>query len=190
MNFVFISPHFPPNYYPFCVHLRGLGANVLGIADIQFEKLNPELKTALTEYYRVDDMHNYDQLLRAMGYFTHRYGKIDGIDSQNEYWLETEARLRTDFNVRGLRTNQISAIKQKSRMKKIYQKAGIQVARGHKVHKLRDAHSLIKVTGFPVVAKPNIGVGAEKTFMITNLTELESFFVDKPKNIWDGAAWE
>jgi len=42
-------------------------------------------------------MHNYDEMLRALGYFTHRYGKIDRIDSLNEYWLETEARLRTDF---------------------------------------------------------------------------------------------
>jgi len=77
MNIVFLSPHFPPNYYPFCIQLRRLGANVLGVADAQFEQLRPELQTALTEYYRVDDMHNYDQLLRAIGYFTHAYGKIE-----------------------------------------------------------------------------------------------------------------
>ena len=91
MNYVILSPHFPPNYYPFCVHLRRRGANVLGVADAQYDHLNPELRNALTEYYRVDDLHNYDQLLRALGYFTYRYGKIDGLDSQNEYWLETEA---------------------------------------------------------------------------------------------------
>ena len=33
MNIVFLSPHFPPNYYQFCVNLRNLGANVLGLAD-------------------------------------------------------------------------------------------------------------------------------------------------------------
>ena len=56
MNIVFLSPHFPPNYFPFCVHLKRMGANVLGVADAQLERMRPELKAALTEYYRVDDM--------------------------------------------------------------------------------------------------------------------------------------
>ena len=180
MNFVFLSPHFPPNYYPFCIQLRRLGANVLGVADAQFEQLRPELQTALTEYYRVDDMHNYDQLLRAIGYFTHSYGKIDQLDSQNEYWLETEAQLRTDFNINGLKSGQMAAIKQKSRMKKVYQNAGIEVARGQIVRKPKDAQSLLTETGFPVVAKPDIGVGAAKTFKIRDKTELDDFFSEKP----------
>jgi len=180
MNFVFLSPHFPPNYYPFCVHLRRLGANVLGIADAAYEQLHPELQAALTEYYRVDDMHNYDQLVRALGYFTHRYGKLDGLDSQNEYWLETEAQLRTDFNIQGLKTNQMAAIKRKSQMKKIYQRAGIDVARGRIIHTPNDAQKLIVETGFPVVAKPDIGVGAAKTYKIRNEAELQSYFAEMP----------
>ena len=101
MNFIFLSPHFPPNFYLFCVQLSALGVNVLGIADEPYELLRPELKRSLREYFRVHDMHNYDELLRACGYFIHRYGRIDRIDSHNEYWLETEADLRTDFNVFG-----------------------------------------------------------------------------------------
>ena len=33
MNFVFISPHFPENYWNFCDRLRANGVNVLGIGD-------------------------------------------------------------------------------------------------------------------------------------------------------------
>ena len=180
MNIVFLSPHFPPNYYPFCVHLRRLGANVLGIADAPFEGLRPELQAALTEYYRVDDMHDYDQLLRALGYFTHKYGKIDRLDSLNEYWLETESQLRTDFNIQGLKAAQIGVVKHKSKMKKIYQKAGIEVARGRIVRQPKDAQSLIAETNFPVVAKPDIGVGAVKTYKIEDQAELDRFFAEKP----------
>ena len=79
--------------------------------------LRPEVKAALTEYYRVNDMHNYDELLRACGYFTHRFGKLDRLDSQNEYWLETEAQLRTDFNIPGLKVEDMGRIKRKSLMK-------------------------------------------------------------------------
>ena len=106
MNYIYLSPHFPPNYYNFCVALRKYGVNVLGLADTQFEHLHPELQHAFTEYFRVEDLHNYDQLVKALGYFTFKYGKIDGIDSNNEYWLETEAKLRTDFNINGFKNDQ------------------------------------------------------------------------------------
>ncbi|HEY5670858.1 MAG TPA: ATP-grasp domain-containing protein [Anaerolineales bacterium] len=180
MNVVFLSPHFPPNYDLFCVNLHQLGVNVLGLADEPYELLQPRLKASLTEYYRVNDMHNYDELLRALGYFTHRYGKIDRIDSQNEYWLETEARLRTDFNIFGLKTDEIGHVKKKSLMKQTFKKAGLEVARGRVVRSISDAKRLIKVTGYPVVAKPDIGVGAAKTYKIHNQQELESFFAEKP----------
>ncbi|RCK76419.1 MAG: hypothetical protein ANABAC_0570 [Anaerolineae bacterium] len=179
MNFVFLSPHFPPNYYLFCVHLRRFGATVLGLADEPYELLRPELKEALNEYYRVYDLHDYDSLVRALGYFTHRYGKIQGLDSHNEYWLETEARLRTDFNIPGLTTRQIALVKKKSEMKKLFVKAGVAVARGRVVQNLQQARQFIAECGYPVVAKPDVGVGAAKTYKINNEADLEYFWRDK-----------
>jgi len=179
MNFVYLSPHFPPNYYLFCVNLSRLGVKVLGIADEPYEMLRPELKSALTEYYRVSDMHSYDELLRACGYFTHRYGKLGRLDSQNEYWLETEAQLRTDFNIFGLKVDDMPKIKRKSIMKQMFIKAGVPVARGKVIHTLAEAKRFVKETGFPVVAKPDIGVGAAKTYKIHNEQELEQFVAQK-----------
>lgn len=180
MNIVFLSPHFPPNYHLFCVHLKELGANVLGLADEPYDLLNPRLRESLTEYYQVRDMHNYDELLRACGYFTHRFGKIDRIDSQNEYWLETEAQLRTDFNIYGIKNDSIGKIKRKSLMKEVFLKAGLPVARGLVVKTLPEAEALVQETGYPVIAKPDIGVGAAKTYKIHDQEGLESFFIVKP----------
>lgn len=180
MNFVYISPHFPPNYYQFCLHLHNLGVNVLGLADEPYELLRPELRQVLSEYYRVNDMHNYDELVRALGYFTHRYGKLDRIDSQNEYWLETEAQLRSDFNMFGLKREDMPPIKRKSIMKQMFIKAGIPVAQGKVVHTLAQAKRLVQDTGYPVVAKPDSGVGAAATYKIHSDQELEDFFLLKP----------
>ncbi|TVQ86417.1 MAG: carboxylate--amine ligase [Bacteroidetes bacterium] len=180
MNYVYFSPHFPPNYYNFCVALKKFGATVLGLGDTPYDELRAELKSAFTEYFKVEDMHNYNQLLKAMGYFTWKHGKIEGIDSNNEYWLETEARLRTDFNIEGIRLHQLDTIKQKSEMKKVFQSAGVSVARGRIVENLDDALELIKETGYPVVGKPDIGVGAANTFKINNQDELRFFFETKP----------
>ena len=91
MNFIFLSPYFPNNFYNFCVELKNAGVNVLGIGDTPYQELRRELKESLTEYYRVDNMEDYSQLIKAGGYFTHKYGKIDRIESHNEHWLETDA---------------------------------------------------------------------------------------------------
>jgi len=180
MNFISFSPHFPPNYYPFCTNLRKQGVNVLGLADASYSELRPELKVALTEYYRVSNPHNYDELVRALGYFTHRYGKIDRLESHNEYWLESDARLRTDFNIPGFHMVDMAKVKRKSEMKKMFIKASISVARGRVVNTLRQAKNLAEEIGFPLIAKPDIGVGANQTYKLHNYVELEKFVATKP----------
>lgn len=180
MNFVYLSPHFPPNYIQFAQQLHYLGVNVLGLADEPYDLLPHNLKNSLAVYYRVNDMHNYDELLRALGYFTHQYGRIDRIESHNEYWLETEARLRLDFNIPGLQGEDLARAKRKSRMKEVFRKAGVAVARGRVVRSYEDAKKLVHQTGYPLVAKPDIGVGAAKTFKLHNKNELEAFFSYKP----------
>lgn len=180
MKFIFLSPHFPPNYYQFAFWLNELGVDVFGLADEPYDLLSFELKKCLREYYKVHDMHNYDQLVRALGYFTNHYGKLDRIESFNEYWLETEANLRTDFNMVGLTKQDIMKVKRKSLMKMMYQKAGVLAARGEICHTIHEAEKLIDQTGYPIVAKPDIGVGAAKTYKIHNHSELEQFFALKP----------
>ena len=114
-NFIFISPNFPTNYYKFCRELRANGFNVLGIGDCPYEDLAQEVKDNLTEYYRVYSMKNYDEMYRAVAYFAFRYGRIDFIESNNEYWLELDAQLRTDFHVcTGFHTKDMPRVKCKS----------------------------------------------------------------------------
>lgn len=180
MNVVFLSPHFPSHYHRFCMSLARTGAKVLGIGDARFDSLPAELRHSLTEYYRVEDLHDYDGLLRACGFFTHKYGKIDRLDSLNEYWLSTEARLRDDFNIYGLRGYEIDTVRRKSRMKQKFRSAGIPVARGAVVDTLEDARRLIEQIGYPFVAKPDAGVGALNTYRIDSESDLERFFSVKP----------
>ncbi len=179
MNVVFISPHFPSNFRHFVRGLRDAGATVLGIGDEWFDNLHSDLRGKFFEYYRVNNMESYDEMLRAIGHLTHQWGKIDRLDSLNEHWLECEARLRTDFNVYGVKTDWIDSIKRKSRMKELFRKAKIPVARGRICCTVEETRALIEEVGYPVVAKPDIGVGAAKTYKITDDYELEHYLRDK-----------
>lgn len=180
MNFIAFSPQFPPNFIPFWTNLRRMGANVLGLGDTPFDMLPYELKVTLTEYYWVTNQHNYDELVRALGFFTHSYGKIDRLESHNEYWLESDARLRTDFNIPGFKVGDLARVKRKSEMKTVYQEAGIPCARGRLCKELAEAQVLAEEVGFPLVAKPDIGVGASKTYKIDDAEALEAFFAARP----------
>ena len=184
MNFVYISPQFPKTNWEFCDRLKKNGVNVLGIADIEYDQLDEKLKNALTEYYKVSSLENYDDVLKAIGFFTHKYGKIDWIESNNEYWLANDARLRTDFNVvTGIKSDKINNIKEKSKMKKFYKKAEIPTAAYSLVTTLAKAKKFIKEVGYPVITKPDNGVGASDTHKIQNEEELKAFFETKNKDI-------
>ena len=181
MNFVFVSPHFPHTYWQFCDRLHRNGINVLGIGDAPYDSLEAPLKAALTEYYRVDNLEDYDQVYRAVAFFAFKYGRIDWVESMNEYWLEQDARLRTDFNITtGIRSDRIGFIKEKSLMKKLYLEAGIPTARQHVVSDREAGKAFLRQVGYPVIVKPDVGVGATHTWKLENEGDLEAFYDHLP----------
>ena len=181
MNFIFISPHFPHTYWSFCDRLKRNGVNVLGIGDCAYDALDPRLRACLTEYYRVNNMESYDEMFRAVAFFSFKYGKIDWLESNNEYWLEQDARLRTDFHITtGADVEQVARYKSKSGMKKYYALAGVPSARCHNVTTIEAARAFLKEVGYPVIVKPDNGVGASHTYKLEDDKALEAFFADHP----------
>jgi hypothetical protein len=136
----------------------------------------------MTEYYKVDSLENYDSVYRAAAFFAFKYGRIDWLESNNEYWLKQDARLREDFNITsGVWPEKLSHWQRKSDMKPVYRSAGIPTARNHKVTDISAAKGFIEeIGGYPVFAKPDTGVGASDTFKINNEEELQKFFDAKP----------
>ncbi|MDO3409418.1 ATP-grasp domain-containing protein [Saccharibacillus sp. CPCC 101409] len=183
MNFVFFSPHFPGSSTEFAIRLHEEGATVLGIGDAAYDSLDPRLQRALTEYYRVDSMEDEDRIVRACGFFTHKYGRLDRFESLNEYWLETDARIRTDFNVYGTKADFVDNLKQKSKMKDFFQASGVDTVRFLKNPERESAAAFIEQNGFPVVVKPDLGSGASMTYKIRNQGELDYFFHTRPQDI-------
>ena len=178
MNLVFISPHFPQTYWHFCAGAKANGVNVLGIADCNYEDLPWDLRQNLTDYYKVQNLENYDEMYRAVAWYAQKYGQIDWIESNNEYWLEQDARLRTDFNVdSGIKSDRVAAIRNKSEMKKYYAQGGIPTARQIKASEGYDrVKDFVRMTGYPIIAKPDSGMGASGTFKLHNDGELDAWF--------------
>lgn len=182
MNFIYISPQFPKSYWNFCDRLKLNGVRVLGIGDTRYEELSHEVRSSLDEYYRVNDMENYDEMLRAVAFFTYKYGKIDWLESNNEYWMHQDARLRDDFHITsGYCESEASEMQHKSRMKVYYEKAGVPTARWQLVTTLEAAQSFVQEVAYPLVVKPDVGVGASATYKIRNEQDLLAFYENVPK---------
>ena len=185
MNFIFISPNFPRIYSHFVKALKDKGVNVLGIGDERFENLNDELKWNLTEYCYVSDLNNKDWVIKAIEYLQNKYGKIDVLESNNEYWMRNDAVYREWFNIPGgYRPNELAHYQSKSHMKQYFNEAGLKTARYIIVSSFEESLKFVEQVGYPVFAKPDSGVGAADTFKIKNEDDLRHFHQVKPNETY------
>lgn len=181
MNYLVISPYYPSNFQPFTIELaKQEGITVLGIGQEPYDQLGPDLQNALTEYFRVENLEDLDEVKRATAYLFYKHGPIDRVESHNEYWLETDAALRTQFNIFGAKSEDLIKTKYKSEMKAYFKKAGVPVVPGHVVSSEKDIQVAIDTIGFPMIAKPDNGVGAAATYKLEKEADLETFLTD-----WD-----
>ncbi len=180
MNFVFISPQFPEVYRHFCEALARDGATVFGVGDTPYDQIHPSLKATLAEYYWVPSLEDYGQVFRAIAYLSWKYGKIDWIESNNEYWLPLDARLREDFNVTtGVHPAKLVDWTSKAAMKPCYRAAGIPVARQIRLTTLEEARAFVAEAGYPAFAKPEVGMGSGGAWKVGNDEEMQGVFARK-----------
>lgn len=165
MNFIFISPHYPDTYWQFCDRLARAGVSVLGIGDTPYFNLSAELKGALTEYYYLESLEDYDQVYRAVAFFAFKYGRIDWLESNNDYWLEQDARLRTDFHITtGAGAEEAAAWKDDSHFRQRCEAAGIPcAAEGVRDGERCSYNAIVDAQGEPLfeamAVRPNLNAG-------------------------------
>ena len=155
----------------------------MGIGDAPYESLPQHMIDSVTEYYKVGSLENFYEVEEACRFFNQKYGKLDWIESQNEYWLETEATLRKIFDVNsGTKIDDMAPMKYKSKMKDVYKSCNIPVARYILISTYENAINFTREVGYPVVVKPDNGVGASSTYKLENDDELSYFFATKDNN--------
>ena len=180
MNYIVISPYYPQNFQQFTIELANQDINVLGIGQEPYDQLNQPLKDSLTEYFRVENLENLDEVKRAVAFLFYKHGPIDRIESHNEYWLEQDAQLREQFNVFGAKPKDLKKTKFKSEMKKLFKKARVPVVPGQVVKTISGVDLAVNKLGLPLIAKPDNGVGAAATFKLETKKDVEYF-----KSEWD-----
>ena len=175
MNYLLVSPNFPISQEFFAKGLKEKGINVLGVGSESYDALSQTLKDNLVEYFRVNDLEDYEEVFRAVAFLTYKHGKIDRIESNNEYWLELDARLREDFNIYGVKPKQLELTKYKSKMKTMFKEAGARVAKGYAANNKEELNGILKKLELPLIAKPDNGVGSANTYKLLTQRDVEEF---------------
>ena len=75
-------------------------------------------------------------------------------------------------------------MKYKSKMKDIYKSIGLNAARYCLVDTFENALAFVEKVGYPIVVKPDNGVGASSTYKLKDQSELEYFFATKDNRVY------
>jgi len=178
MNFLYISPDFPLNYRLFPLNLAHLGVQVYGVGETPFFDLPEDLRGALRWYEQVE-LKDTEAVIDAVSGMFHQVPDLRAFDvaeSHNEYWLDLEAALNTHFTIPGMGVDRMPQWKRKSLMKETFSSAGIPVARGGLVPTVDDAVALAGRLGYPVILKPDCGVGGNGVHKIQDEAALREVF--------------
>jgi len=179
MDFLYISPEFPPNYARFVEQLHSRGVRVWGLGEADFYFMPASLRSALTWYSRAD-LNSIDAARRAVDGLLEQKnasgfaGPFDLVESHNELWLTLEAVINEKFGIDGIRTADLPRFKKKSRMKQVFRGLGLPVARGELIRDVKQAVDLADSLGYPLILKPDEGVGAGGVYRVEDRNRLQS----------------
>ena len=125
-------------------------------------------------YFRVNSQEDCDRVFRAAAFFSFMYGKPDWLESNNEYRLEQDARLRTDsyittgadvdetdsYITTGADVDEVARFKSRSIMKAHCARARVSTVRCHRTTTEATAGDFLQAVDLSIIVKPDNGVGA------------------------------
>ncbi len=203
MEFLYISPEFPPNFANFILQLEKYGANVWALGEADFYDMPERLRSALRYYVRTD-LTSTEAVEKALEEILHAKAargtpeRFEVVESHNEIWLGLEAHINRLLDIPGVRPKDLAQLKKKSAMKRQFMACGLTAARGERLIDEDHGIALAKEIGFPLILKPDEGVGANKIHKVTDQIHLEALlpgldgdyfmeeFIDAPIVSYDG----
>jgi hypothetical protein len=203
MDLLYLSPDFPPNYANFVLQLEKHGVDVWALGEADFTSMPAPLRKAIRYYVRTDltSKESVDRALEELLCAKTALGtprRFDVVESHNEIWLGLEAHINRMLDIPGIRPADLDRIKKKSVMKRQFRASGLTTARGERLTGRAHGLALAKTIGFPLILKPDEGVGAGNIHKVADQAQLEALlpnlgpdyfmeaFVDAPIVSYDG----
>lgn len=172
MRILMFSPSFPVEMQRFTVALARTGAEVVGLGDAPESLLPPEVARSLHAYLRVPRLWDEAAVLEAVR-ASHERAGLDRIECLWEPGMLLAARLREALGVPGMTVEETLPFRDKERMKRKLDEAGLRTPRHASATDARTALEAAERVGFPLIVKPVDGAGSQDTHRADDRSELE-----------------
>jgi len=170
---VFVAPHFLQNTNRYVAAFSALPDVTLSVISEDPEAAIPApLRPRIAGHYQVKQSFDGAELTAAARALTRRVGRIDRLAGALEELQVPMATVRDALDIEGIRGPVAQSFRDKDRMKDVLRAHRVPVARSGLAHSPAALRKFIDEVGFPVIVKPQAGLGARSTYRVASEAEL------------------
>ena len=144
------------------------------------DQVPPDLGRLLAAHWRVDDALDARQLADAVSGLGRQLGQVERLIGALEQLQVPLAQVREALGIDGMDVRTAINVRDKSQMKETLQAAGVPCARHALVRTPGEAIAFAEQLGFPLVAKPPAGAGAQATYRLDDGDMLRGWLASVP----------
>lgn len=172
---VFIAPRFLENTSRYVRCFAALEGVTLSLVSADPESAIPEsLRSRVAAHYRVDDYVDAGALTVAVRAISRSFGTVDRLTGALEQLQTPMAAVRDALGIEGIGSEVARSFRDKDRMKDVLRAAGVPVAKSGLAWSMNALRAFVERVGYPIIVKPQAGVGARATYRITSAADLDA----------------
>ncbi|MEX0976594.1 MAG: ATP-grasp domain-containing protein [Woeseia sp.] len=154
------------------------------------ERLPADVRQRIAGHWRVDDALDPQHLVDGARNLERQFGRATRMIGALEQLQVPLAAAREVLGIAGLSVDAALNFRDKSRMKRVLERAGVPCARHVLVGDRQTAETFATAVGFPLVVKPPAGAGGKSTFRLDNAAHLSRFLERYPPDPGQPALFE
>ncbi|MFO0599974.1 MAG: ATP-grasp domain-containing protein [Myxococcaceae bacterium] len=168
-----VAPHFLENtnrYVAAFAPLEGVRLSV--ISQDPERALPPSIQKRIAGHYQVLNVSDPEQLARALAWLSKHAGPVHRLTGALEQLQLPLAQARELASIPGMKSDIARRFRDKDVMKDVLRAAGVPVAASQLVSSSAELRRFIDQVGYPVIVKPQAGVGSRGTHRVESAADL------------------
>jgi len=173
----FIAPRFLETTNRYLASFASLDDVTLSVISEDPESAIPgPLRPRIAGHYKVGNSLDASQLTVAAAAIGKSLGRIDRLAGALEQLQIPMARARDALDIDGMRNDVAQSFRDKDRMKAVLRAHNVPVAKSALTESPDALRAFIGSVGFPVIVKPQAGLGTRDTYRVTSKEDLDALF--------------
>jgi hypothetical protein len=178
---VFIAPRFLENTNRYVRAFAALDGVTFSVVSADpAEAIPAPIRPHVAGHYRVGNCLDGEHLTQAVRAIASSIGKVDRLAGALEQLQMPMAEVRDALGIEGLTTAIARNFRDKDRMKEVLRSRDVPVARSTLAHSSDEIAAFVDEVGFPVIVKPQAGLGSRATFRVETADDLAAITPPTP----------